>query len=271
MTTFSDTPETAPPILVEQRGALTAITLNRPQKLNALTEALLIQLADALKAAQQDQTVRAVLLTGAGKAFCAGQDLADRDPRKHAEPFDLEAIQTRLFHPVVRLMREMEKPVVVAVSGVAAGAGAAIALAADIILAADDARFILSFAKVGLSVDAGAGFALVQALGPARARGLMLTGGTLTGREAVEAGLAFKSVPSANLTDEIDALTTALAEGPTAAYGAIKKAVQAAHTSDFETYLAEEARLQGLAGKTSDYREGVLAFLEKRQATFRGR
>jgi 2-(1,2-epoxy-1,2-dihydrophenyl)acetyl-CoA isomerase len=259
------------PVLVSINGATATIALNRPERLNALTEPMLLALASALEHAAGDDAVRVVLLKGEGRAFCAGQDLSDRDPRLHPEPFDLEAIQKRLFHPVVRTMKEMDKPVVAAVSGVAAGAGAAIALAADIVVAADEARLALSFSKVGLSVDAGAGFALVRSLGAARTRGLLLTGGALSGAEAAQAGLIFKSVPDSQLAEEVDRLTASLASGPTIAYGAIKRAVRAAETGEYDAYLAKEASLQGRAGASDDYREGVLAFLEKRAPHFEGR
>jgi 2-(1,2-epoxy-1,2-dihydrophenyl)acetyl-CoA isomerase len=165
----------------------------------------------------------------------------------------------------------MEKPIVIAVHGAAAGAGASIAIAGDIVLAADDAKFIWSFAKVGLSVDAGAGHTLVQALGAARARALLLTAGSLSGSEAAAAGLIWRSMPESELQDEASALARRLAEGPTLGYGLIKKAAAAAETMPFNEYLSEEARLQGIAGRSEDYREGVLSFLEKRPAAFKGR
>ncbi|GLQ36963.1 2-(1,2-epoxy-1,2-dihydrophenyl)acetyl-CoA isomerase [Rhizobium albus] len=253
-----------------EAGVMT-ITLNRPERMNALTEAMLLQFRAALERAAADPLTRAVLVRAAGRAFCTGQDLSARDPRKFAEPFDLEAIQRELFHPIVTLIRTMEKPVVIAVHGAAAGAGASIAIAGDIVLAADDAKFIWSFAKVGLSVDAGAGHTLVQALGAARARALLLTAGSLSGSEAAAAGLIWRSMPESELQDEASAIARRLAEGPTLGYGLIKKAVAAAETMPFDEYLADEARLQGIAGRSEDYREGVLSFLEKRPAAFKSR
>lgn len=270
MSQMSEAPS-AHPVLVENSDGVCRIILNRPAKLNALTEQLLLGLAKALDGAAADDAVRVVVLSGAGKAFCAGQDLSDRDPRQHPEPFDLEAIQKRLFHPVVTRMRDMDKPVVAIVAGVAAGAGAGIALAADIVLAAQSARFIQSFSQVGLSVDAGSGYALVKALGAARARGLLMTGGALTGEEAARAGLIWKSVPDEDLDREAEELLAGLKDGPTRAYRAIKRAVAAAEQADFSRYLKQEAALQGEVGRSRDYREGVLSFLEKRQAIFEGR
>jgi 2-(1,2-epoxy-1,2-dihydrophenyl)acetyl-CoA isomerase len=253
-----------------EAGVMT-VTLNRPERMNALTGAMLLQFREALERAAADRAIRAVLIRAAGRAFCTGQDLSARDPRKFTEPFDLEAIQKQLFHPIVTLIRTMDKPVVIAVHGAAAGAGASIAIAGDIVLAADDAKFIWSFAKVGLSVDAGAGHTLVHALGAARARALLLTAGSLSGREAADAGLIWKSMPEDELQAEASALARRLAEGPTLGYGLIKKTVAAAETMPFDEYLADEARLQGAAGRSEDYREGVLSFLEKRPAAFRGR
>ena len=259
------------PILTEHRDGLATVTLNRPDKLNAVTGEMMADLHVALRDAADDAAVRAVLLRGAGRAFCTGQDLSARDPRKQSAPFDLEHIQRAVFHPVINVIRTMEKPVIAAVHGAAAGAGASVALSADIVLAADNAKLIWSFAKVGLSVDAGGGHLLVKALGSARARGLLMTAGMLTGAQAAEAGLIWKAVPEGDLMAEAEALARTFASGPTTAYAAIKQAVQAAEDMDHGAYLAEEARLQGIAGRTADYREGVLSFLEQRPAKFTGR
>lgn len=247
------------------------ITLNRPDRLNALTAQMLNELHAALDTAASDTTVRCVLLTGAGRAFCAGQDLNDRDPRKLETMPDLEAIQRTLFHPVVETMRTMQKPVVAAVQGVAAGAGSSIALAADIVIASRSAKFIQSFSKVGLSVDAGGGWHLTKALGAARARGLLLTGGMLQAPDALDAGLIWQCVEDDDLAPESEMLAGELASGPTTAYASIKSAIAAAETEpDLSAYLLKEAELQGIAGQTEDYREGVLSFFEKRKAEFHG-
>ncbi len=258
-------------VLCQVASGYCTLTLNRPQRLNAVTADLLRALHAALETCQTDKKIRAVLITGAGRAFCAGQDLNDRDPRKLTGPLDLETIQKSLFHPILQTIRAMDKPVICAVNGLAAGAGSSLALAADIVLAARSAKFIQSFAKVGLSVDAGGGWHLTRALGPARARALLMTAGSLTAVEAERCGLIWRCVDDADLVRETDALMAKLVAGPTRAYGAIKSATRAASSeSDFDSYLAIEARLQGEVGLTEDYREGVLSFFEKRPANFTG-
>ncbi|RKF16820.1 2-(1,2-epoxy-1,2-dihydrophenyl)acetyl-CoA isomerase [Roseovarius spongiae] len=257
-------------ILTEVKDGVGMVTLNRPARLNALTRDLMLDLARALDGLAADDAVRVVCLTGAGRAFCAGQDLTERDPRAHPDPFDLEALQVELFHPVLRLIATMQKPVVARVNGLAAGAGASLALACDIVIAAQGARFIQSFSKVGLSVDAGGGWALVRALGPARARALLMLGEALGADEAAAAGLIWRAAPDAALDAEIAALTARLLATPRGALRGIKRAVAAAtEAEDFDAYLAAEAALQGEAGRDPDYAEGVLAFLEKRAPKFR--
>jgi 2-(1,2-epoxy-1,2-dihydrophenyl)acetyl-CoA isomerase len=244
------------------------IIFNRPDRLNALTRDLLVQLASTLHEAIADPAVKVISLTGAGRAFCAGQDLSERDPRKLSGLLDLEAIQKELFHPVITAMTAAPKPIVASVRGVAAGAGASIALAADIVIASESARFNFSFAKVGLSVDAGGGFMLVRALGAARARALLMLGESLDGTQAAQAGLIWRAVADGDLEEAREALLQQLAKAPSQALASIKKAVIAAEGGELRAYLLEEARLQGLAGANPDYAEGVLSFLEKRQAEF---
>jgi 2-(1,2-epoxy-1,2-dihydrophenyl)acetyl-CoA isomerase len=247
------------------------LTLNRPARLNALTAELLTALTAALTRCRDDEAIRAVLLTGAGRAFCTGQDLSGRDPRKIEWPPKLDEIQKELFHPAVLALAALPKPVAVAVNGAAAGAGLSLALAGDIVITARTAQFIPSFAKVGLSVDAGAGWHLTRALGAARAKALLMTGQPLSAADAESAGLIWKCVDDGLLMAEAEALVAQLANGPTRAYAAMKKAVAAAESAlSFEDYLCEEARLQGETGQTADYREGVLAFLEKRPPSFKG-
>ncbi|MCZ4353572.1 enoyl-CoA hydratase-related protein [Roseovarius aestuarii] len=258
-------------VLTEVVTGVGTIRLNRPTRLNALTRNLMLSLARALEGFAEDDAVRVVCLTGVGRAFSAGQDLEERDPRVHAHPFDLEALQIELFHPVIRLITSMDKPVVARVNGLAAGAGASLALAADIVLAAQSAKFIQSFSKVGLSVDAGGGWQLVRALGTARARAVLMLGEALGAEEAAAAGLIWRSVPDLNLDDELAALTTRLCSTPRSSLRSIKKAVIAASDTagSFESYLAIEAALQGEAGLDPNYAEGVLSFLEKRPPVYR--
>lgn len=271
-TVVAETPKDAETIIVEAAApGVQRIILHRPDRLNALTQEMLRCLHNALESAAANASVRCVVLTGAGRAFCAGQDLNDRDPRKLASMPNLEAIQKELFHPVVETVHTMPKPVIATVNGIAAGAGASLALAADIVLAGRSAKFAFSFSKVGLSVDAGLGWHLTQAIGSARARGLLMTGGTLTAQQAEDAGLIWRSVEDGELTDHATTLATQLATGPTQAYAAIKSAIAAAeHAPDLQSYLQREAQLQGEMGRTNDYREGVLAFLEKRSPNFSG-
>jgi len=258
-------PET--PVETDISGGIARITLNRPEKLNAITRKLIVSLRDAIENAVDDESVRVLSLTGAGRGFCAGQDLSERDPRKLDGPLDLESLQKELYHPVVLTLAETHKPVVACVNGVAAGAGAAIALAADIVIANEDAPFAFSFARVGLSVDAGLGRILARALGPARAKALLLQGGALSGRAAADAGLIWKAVPADQLFDEHAALLDRLAGSSTMAMAGIKTAVAAAGLP-LDEYLQVEAKAQGQAGRHPDYAEGVLAFLEKRKANF---
>jgi len=225
-------------------------------------------LGAAVEEAAAREDVRVISLTGAGRGFCAGQDLSERDPRKLDGPLDLAAIQRELFHPVIRTLRETPKPVVACVNGVAAGAGAGFALAADIVLADAEAKFVFSFAKMGLSVDAGLGRALVAGLGAPRARALLMLGGALTGAEAEAAGLIWRAVPAGELGSAHEDVLIRLACAPRAALSGIKAAVAAAEVEPLAEYLATEAALQGRAGAAPDYAEGVLAFLEKRKPRF---
>ena len=256
-------------ITVRLHQGVATIRLSRPERLNAIDDDLLRGLRSALERCASDDAVRSVILTGDGKAFCAGQNLDDRDPRKVQHPLDLEATQKDLYHPVIRILATIDKPVITALNGIAAGAGASLALSTDIILAACSARLIFSFVKVGLSVDAGGGWQLVQALGPARARALLLTGATLSAQEAEHMGLIYKCVDDERLLEEATAMARALAEGPAVAIKSIKDSIRAAMAStSLDDYLAQEAKNQGLAGASPDYPEGVLAFLEKRKARF---
>ncbi|MEZ5824776.1 MAG: 2-(1,2-epoxy-1,2-dihydrophenyl)acetyl-CoA isomerase PaaG [Geminicoccaceae bacterium] len=246
------------------------ITLNRPDRLNAFNDEMHRALRAALEVAGHRDAIRAVLLTGSGRGFCAGQDLGDRDPAKMGGPPDLGQTLREFYNPLVRLIRSLELPVVCAVNGVAAGAGANLALACDIVLAAESARFIQSFAKVGLVPDAGGTWSLTRLLGPARARALAMTAEPLGAVKAAEWGLIWKAVADAELMNEARALTASLARGPTSALALTKKLVDEAMLGDLDRQLDLEAGYQAECGRSADYAEGVKAFLEKRQPVFGG-
>jgi 2-(1,2-epoxy-1,2-dihydrophenyl)acetyl-CoA isomerase len=264
-------PQSGPdPILTELLEGVLSITLNRPERLNAFTEPMHLALRAAIQRAHDDPDVRAVVLTGAGRAFCAGQDLGDRDPRKMEGPPDLGHTLDTFYNPTLRLIRSLEKPVIAAVNGVAAGAGANVALTCDIVLAARSARFIQAFSKIGLTPDAGGSWSLSRLLGEARAKGLALTAEPLSAERAEAWGLIWRAVDDDQLIPEAQALALRLAAGPTRGLGLTKMSIQSAATRSFDEQLDVERNLQRIAGRTADYAEGVTAFLDKRTPRFTG-
>lgn len=256
-------------ILTEDHGDWLEVVLNRPDRLNAFTDEMHLALRAALEGAR-DQGKRALLLTGAGRGFCAGQDLGDRNPDAMDAPPDLGRTVRTFYAPLVRLIRSLNFPVVCAVNGVAAGAGANLSLAADIVLAAESAKFIQSFSKVGLIPDTGGTYHLPRLLGEARAKGLALTGEPLSAQQAAEWGLIWKCLPDADLMTEARALTARLAAGPTLGLGLTKTLIQASATHTLTSQLELEAEAMKTCGESADYAEGVRAFLQKRQPIFRG-
>ena len=249
------------------------LTLNRPDKLNSLMGAMMLEMFSALGMAAQDNAVRAVVLTGAGRAFCAGQDLAD--PSMSSRPgsdtsADIGDVVDTFYSPLVRRLRAMPKPVVCAVNGVAAGAGANIALACDIVMAVQTASFIQPFCKLGLVPDAGGTWLLPQAVGRARAMGLALLGDKLSAEQAAQWGLIWKCVASADFEAEVSAVAKALAAGPTLGYVRTREAIDAAATSTLDAQLDMEAAMQRELGNSQDYAEGVKAFIAKRPPVFVG-
>ena len=257
-------------ILYDTDQSVAAITLNRPDVLNSFNRAMASEVRQALSQAGSDAGVRAVLITGAGRAFCAGQDLAEAMPKDGPAP-DLGDIVARGYNPIVRTIRQLDKPVVCAVNGVAAGAGANLAFACDFVLAASDASFIQSFSKIGLVPDTGGTFSLPRLIGMARATALMMLADKVTAQDAVTIGLILRVVDGPKLLDEATTLARQLAARPTRGLGLIKRALNASATNGLDEQLALEAQLQAEAGSTADYREGVKAFLEKRAPVFVGR
>lgn len=259
-------------LLVEKIDGVCLITLNRPDKLNAFNDELSFQLIDALKSAEKDAEVRAVVITGAGRGFCSGQDLANRkfSDASESRPSLSESIRRR-YNPMVIRIRRMEKPVIAAVNGVAAGAGSSLALACDLRVVAENASFIQSFTKVGLVPDSGATFILPRLIGATKAFELMLSAGKLEAKEACQLGLVNKLVPQDKVLEEAMSWAKELAKGPTKAFGLSKRALNEAIFADLEERLEYEAHMQEIAGRSDDFQEGVTAFLDKRQPIYKGK
>ncbi|MGX8013629.1 2-(1,2-epoxy-1,2-dihydrophenyl)acetyl-CoA isomerase PaaG [Mesorhizobium sp. ORM8.1] len=258
-------------VLVAVSNGVMTLTLNRPDKLNSFNEHMHAALRRQFERAYEDGAIRALLLTGAGRAFCAGQDLGDRDPRKSTEAPDLGYTIETFYNPLLRLIRSLSKPVICAVNGVAAGAGANIALACDIVIAARSAKFIQAFSKLGLVPDSGGTWSLPRLLGEARAKGLALTAEPLPAETAAAWGMIWKVADDDKLMAEANALARQLAAGPTYGLGLIKHAIQAAASNSLDQQLDLERDLQRKAGQSADYAEGVAAFLDKRPAEFKGK
>jgi 2-(1,2-epoxy-1,2-dihydrophenyl)acetyl-CoA isomerase len=258
-------------ILVSQDAGVLSITLNRPDKLNAFNPEMHKLLRQALERARDDAGIRALLISGAGRGFCAGQDLSERNVGGGAAPIDLSVSLGSNYNPLVRRMRELPKPIVCAVNGVAAGAGANIALACDIVLAARSASFVQSFSKLGLVPDSGGTFFLPRLVGSARAMALALLGDRLSAEDAERWGLIWKALDDERLLEEANAIARKLAAGPTRGYALIKKALYASGGNSLDAQLDLERDLQREAGFTEDYREGVAAFMEKRQPNYKGK
>ena len=257
-------------VLTEIRAGYRVVTLNRPDRLNSFSESLHAALMAALVAAEADNECRALILTGAGRGFCAGQDLSD-GVYKPGETPDLSSTIERLYNPLIRKLRNFPMPVICAVNGVAAGAGANIALACDIVLAARSAKFVQAFAKLGLVPDSGGTWFLPRLVGSARARGLALLAEPVTAEQAEAWGMIWKTVDDAGLMDDACRLATHFSAQPTFGLGLIKRALDASETNDLDQQLDLERDLQGQAGRTPDYIEGVTAFFEKRPPRFAGR
>ncbi|HIL20609.1 MAG TPA: 2-(1,2-epoxy-1,2-dihydrophenyl)acetyl-CoA isomerase [Candidatus Thioglobus sp.] len=256
-------------ILLEVTDGLAILTLNRPEKLNSLNKAMFRDFKSALKKISPDQGVRCLIITGAGKGFCAGQDLNERSDLKGNVP-DLSASLEKNYNPIIRKITQLEVPVLCAVNGVAAGAGSSIALACDIVFAARSASFIQAFCKIGLIPDSGGTWLLPHKVGRARALGLSLLGDKLSAEKAEEWGLIWKCMDDDKLLEEVLTIGKQLATQPTKGLSLIKRAIGGSFTNSLSEQLDLERDLQGVAGETSDYQEGVAAFLDKRSPTFTG-
>lgn len=253
-------------IEVTSADGVATITLNRPDSLNALNATMRRELLAALKATSRDDAIRTVVVTGAGRGFCSGADL-----RGGAGERSFRAVLTTEYNPLIRAIRELPLPIIAAVNGVAAGAGVSLALACDLVYAAEDARFILAFARIGLVPDSGAIHALVRALGRHRAAQLAFTGDPLAANDAAASGLINGVVAGAELLSHVAEVARRLAAGPTRAIGLTKRLINQADGEGLAEALALEAGLQELAGRTDDHAEGVAAFSEKREPRFAGR
>jgi len=257
-------------VQLEIDGGVATLTLDRPERLNSLTEAMHVELRDALATVRATATARALILTGAGRGFCAGPDLNDRRVPPGSPPVDLGDSIERNYKPLILALRSLPIPVIAAVNGVAAGAGANIALACDVVVAARSAYFVQAFCRLGLIPDAGGTYFLTRRLGSARALGLALFGDKLPAEQAAAWGLIWRCVDDEALMPSVRAIAEQLAQGPTRGYARTKQAIYAAERQGLEAQLDLERDTQRELGFGGDYREGVAAFLEKRAPRFSG-
>jgi 2-(1,2-epoxy-1,2-dihydrophenyl)acetyl-CoA isomerase len=250
-------------------GGVATITLDRPEALNALTVEMKLALREAVERAADDDAVRAVVLTGAGRGFCVGQDLREHADGLAAGDTELKTVSDH-YNPIVKALTSLPKPVIAAVNGMAAGAGASLAFACDFRLAADNAGFLMAFARVGLGPDTGASWTLQRLVGYGRAMAMLMLAEPVSVQQALDMGLVNGVVAAEDLAAAAAELAGKLAAGPTVAYAGIKRALAVAATSDIETALATEAEVQARCGQTADHRNATGAFLAKQPVTFTG-
>ena len=254
-------------ILSEKKNKVTVITLNRADKFNSFNREMALQLHKALDEAEADKNCRAIILTGTGKAFCAGQDLAEAiDPNGPG----ISRIVTEHYNPIILRLRKIEKPIIAAVNGVAAGAGANIALACDIVVATSSASFIQAFSKIGLIPDSGGTFFLPRMIGFQMASALIITGDKVSAKDALNMGMIYKVFEDAGFTEETLKLAAALSDMPTRGIALTKKLLNVSYSNNLEQQLILEGKIQTEATLTYDYKEGVNSFLEKRKPNFKG-
>lgn len=265
------TAASAPVVEVADQDGVRTLRLNRPEALNALTREVARGLVDGLRAAEREPSIRIVVLTGAGRAFCAGQDLKDLDSIHRPDgSLELGELLREHYNPLIKRIRTLDKPVIAAVNGVAAGAGLSLALACDLRIAAASASFVTAFSAIGLVPDSGAFYFLPRLVGWPKAMELMLTSDRLSAEEALRLGLLNQVAPAEQLESVVGDLATRLAKGPAIAYGLIKRGLNRSQAADLETVLELEAQYQAAAGRTADFREGVEAFVGKRPPSFQG-
>ena len=254
-------------ILFEIKNQVATLTLNRPEKYHSFVREMALDLQEKLDLCKNDNNIRAIVITGTGKAFCAGQDLGEAiDPNGP----ELQKIVNEHYNPIIRQIRNIEKPIIAAVNGVAAGAGASIALCCDIVIAKESAVFVQAFSKIGLVPDSGATFFLPRLIGFQKATALMMNADPITATEAERLGMIYKVVEESKFEDEIQSFSEKLAKMPTKGIGLTKKLLNQSMRNSLEKQLDEEEVAQTIAGKTNDYKEGVSAFLEKRKPNFKG-
>jgi 2-(1,2-epoxy-1,2-dihydrophenyl)acetyl-CoA isomerase len=257
---------------VDKRGGIATVTLNRPDKLNAITPTQMQELLAALKDIETDGTSRCLMLTGAGRGFCSGADLTGRDVNQDsADRPDPGATLHQNYHPTIRKLASYRLPIVCAVNGPAAGAGMSLALTGDIVIAARSASFLQAFANIGLVPDAGSTYFLPRLAGTARALGMTMLGEKLPAETAAAWGLIWKCVDDEALLEEAGKVAAKFAAGPTVAYGEIRRLVRQSWSNNLDTQLEQEALSQSVAGRSDDFIEGVAAFLQKRPARFTGK